>query len=86
MKYMVTFHIRPENIKAAIKRFMEGEPTVEGAKIIGRWHKIGTGNGFSLVESDDPVAVSKLAVARADLVDQRTVAVVEDAQIAAALQ
>ena len=35
---------------------------------------------------DDPVAVSKLAVAWADLVDQRTVAVVEDAQIAAALQ
>ena len=86
MKYMVTFHIRPENIKAAIKRFMEGEPTVEGAKIIGRWHEMGTGNGFSLVESDDPVAVSKLAVAWADLVDQRTVAVVEDAQIAAALQ
>ena len=55
MKYMVTFHIRPENIKAAIKRFMDGEP-------------------------------SRLAVAWSDLVDQKTVAVVEDAQIAEALR
>jgi hypothetical protein len=47
---------------------------------------MGTGHGFSLVESDDPVAVSKLAVAWSDLVDQKTVAVVEDAQIAAALR
>jgi hypothetical protein len=44
VKYMVTFHIRPENIKAAIKRFMDGEPTVEGAKIVGRWHEMGTGS------------------------------------------
>ena len=86
MKYMVTFHIRPENFKATTKRFMEGEPTVAGANIIGRWHEMGTGRGFALVESDDPVAVSKLAIAWADLVDQKTVAVVDDAQIAAALQ
>jgi hypothetical protein len=86
MKYMVTFTIRPENMKATTARFMAGEPTAEGAKIIGRWHEMGTGRGFSLVESDDPVAVSKLAIAWADLIDQKTVAVIEDAQIVAALQ
>jgi hypothetical protein len=37
---------------AAINRFMEGEPTVAGAKIIGRWREMGIGHGFALVESD----------------------------------
>jgi hypothetical protein len=51
-----------------------------------RFHEMGTGRGFSLVESDDPVAVSRMALAWADLVDQKTVAVLSDAEIAAALK
>jgi hypothetical protein len=50
-----------------------------------RFHEMGTGRGFSIVESDDPIAVAKMALAWADLVDQKTVAVVEDADIAKAL-
>jgi hypothetical protein len=51
-----------------------------------RFHAMGTGRGFSLVESNDPVAVSRLASAWSDLVDQKTFAVVGNAEIAAALK
>jgi len=84
MKYMTVWTIRPENMKAAIKRFKQADPKVKGVKVT-RFHELGTGRGFTLVESDDPVAVSKLAAAWSDLVDQKTVAVVEDAEAAAAL-
>lgn len=85
MKYITAWTIRPEHMKAAIKRFQEGEPKIPGVKMT-RFHAMGTGRGFSLVESDDPVAVARLASAWSDLVDQKTVAVVEDAEIAAALK
>ncbi len=77
MKYMTTFTIRPENIKAAIERFKEtGGKAPAGVTIIGRWHEMGTSHGFALVETDDPVAMSKFAIAWSDLADQKTVAVV----------
>ena len=85
MKYITTWTIRAENFDAVIKRFKEGDPKVPGVRMT-RFHEMGTGRGFSLVESDDPVAVSKLALAWADLVDQETVAVVGDDEIAAALR
>lgn len=72
-------------MKAVVKRFQEADPKIPGVKMT-RFHEMGTGRGFSLVESDDPVAVSKLALAWADLVDQKTIAVVGDAEVAAALQ
>jgi Protein of unknown function (DUF3303) len=85
MKYITVWSIRPENMKAVIKRFQEGDPKIPGVQMT-RFHAMGTGRGFSLVESDDPVAVSKLASAWGDLVDQKTVAVVGDEEIAAALK
>ena len=85
MKYITVWSIRPENMKAAIKRFQESEPKIPGVTMT-RFHAMGTGRGFSLVESDDPVAVSRLASAWSDLVDQETFAVVGDAEIAAALK
>jgi hypothetical protein len=85
MKYITVWSIRPENMKAVIKRLQEGDPKTPGVKMT-RFHAMGTGRGFSLVESDDPVAVSRLASAWSDLVDQTTVAVVGDEEIAAALR
>jgi len=86
MKYMTTWTIRPENVKAAIARFKEtGGQTPAGVTMIGRWHEMGTGRGVAVVESDDPVAVSKFSFTWADLLDQTTVAVIEDAQLAAAM-
>ena len=86
MKYMTTWTIRPENVKAAIARFREtGGQVPAGVTMIGRWHEMGTGRGVAVVESDDPVAVSKFNIAWSDLLDLTTVAVVDDAQVAAAL-
>jgi hypothetical protein len=85
MKYITRWTIRAENFAAVIKRFREADPKVPGVKMT-RFHEMGTGRGFSLVESDDPVAVSKMALAWADLVDQETIAVVGDEEIAAALK
>lgn len=85
MKYITQWTIRAENHEAVIKRFKEADPSVPGVKMT-RFHEMGTGRGFSLVESDDPVAVSKMALAWADLVDQKTVAVLSDAEVAAALK
>jgi hypothetical protein len=85
MKYITTWTIRAENMAAARKRFQEGDPKIPGVKMT-RFHAMGTGRGFSLVESDEPIAVAKLATAWSDLVDQETVAVVGDAEIAAALK
>jgi len=84
VKYVTTWTIRAENYNAVIKRFKEADPKFPGVKMT-RFHEMGTGRGFSIVESDDPIAVAKMALAWADLVDQKTVAVVEDADIAKAL-
>jgi hypothetical protein len=85
MKYMTIWSIRPENMQAVIKRFKEADPKVAGVKVT-RFHEMGTGRGFTLTESDDPVAVAKFALAWSDLVEQETVAVVDDAQVAEALK
>jgi len=86
MKYMSTWTIRPENMKAAIERFKQtGGAPPAGVKILGRWYEMGTGHGFTLSESDDPVAVARAGIEWADLIDEKIVPVIEDAQIAAAL-
>ncbi len=84
MKYITYWTIRPENLQAAVKRFREADPKIPGVKLT-RFHELGTCKGITLVECDDPISVSKYALAWADLVDQRIVPVVGDAEIAAAL-
>jgi len=85
MKYMTTWTIRPENMKATINRFMTDNPQTPGAKIIARWHVLGTGMGFTLWESDDPLAAAKEGLSWSDLVDLKVYPVVDDATIAKAL-
>jgi Domain of unknown function (DUF3303) len=85
MKYLTMWTIRPENLEAAAKRFREGDPKIPGVKAT-RFHELGTGRGVTLVECDDPTAVTKYALAWADLVEQRIVPVVGDAEVAAALK
>ena len=86
MKYMSVWHIRPENQKAAVDRFLNDPPAMpDGITMLGRWHEVGTGRGFALIETDDPVAMSKYLLAWADVVDQKVQPVVDDEQIGAAL-
>jgi len=86
MKYMTRWSIKEENFPAAVERFSTNPPEVpEGVTMLGRWHEMGSGDGFALFEADDPVAVSKYVLAWADLVDQKVYPVVDDAEIARAL-
>ncbi len=86
MKYMTRWSIKEENFSAAVERFSTNPPEVpEGVTMLGRWHEMGSGDGFALFEADDPVAVSKYVLAWADIVDQKVYPVVDDAEIAQAL-
>jgi len=86
MKYMSVWTIKPENLKAAVNRFKEANPEPgSGVELVTRWHEVGTGKGFALLEADDPIALSRFMVAWADLVDQKIVPVVDDSEIAQAL-
>ena len=84
MKYMMVFSVAPSDIVAVRKRFAEPEP-LEGIKLLGRWHEMGTNKGFALIETDDPVAISKFFVYWADLVDIKVVPVIDDGEMGQAL-
>jgi len=86
MKYMTVFTIRPENQKAARERFLKGDTSFPGLKLVGRWFEGGTGHGYSLHETDDPVAIAKYGLYWNDLIDMKAVPVIDDAQMIAALK
>jgi len=48
-------------------------------------HKLGAGMGFTLSESDDPLAASKEGLLWSDLIDLKVYPVVDDATISMAL-
>jgi hypothetical protein len=86
MLYVTHWKLKEEHLAEAVERFANDPPEMPaGVKMIGRWHAMGTGEGFSLMESDDPVAVSRYVYAWADLVDQRVYPVVDDEGIAKAM-
>ncbi|MFH1764494.1 MAG: DUF3303 family protein [Gemmatimonadota bacterium] len=86
MKYITKWSIKEENFAAAVERFATNPPKLpEGVTMHGRWHQMGSGDGFSLIESDDPIALSRYVLAWADLVDQEVFAVLDDSEIAQAL-
>lgn len=85
MKFMTVWTIRPEHMKASIKRFMEDSPMTPGVKILARMHVFGSGSGFTLWESDDPLAATKEGLLWSDLIDLKVYPVVDDAAMAKAL-
>ena len=86
MLYMTRWSIAEENFHAAVERFSTNPPEPpEGVSLVGRWHAMGSGDGFALLETDDPVALTQYILRWADLVDQQVYAVVDDEGIAAAL-
>jgi hypothetical protein len=86
MKYMTKWSIKEENFAAAVERFTNNPPPMpDGVTMLGRWHQMGGGDGFGLIETDDPIALSRYISAWADLVDQEIYAVLDDSEIAQAL-
>ncbi len=86
MKFMVVWSIKPEHYSEALARFKESNPQPKkGIKLLGRWHEMGTGDGFSLFDVDDPIVLTQFLMSWADLVDQKIVPVVEEEDIVKAL-
>ena len=85
MKYMTAWTIRPENMQASIKRFLQDNPQTPGVKIISRVHVLGSGSGFTFWESDDPLAATKEGLLWSDLIDLKVYPVVDDATMVKAL-
>jgi uncharacterized protein DUF3303 len=89
MKFILTFHIKPETKgrDEAIARFKEtGGLPPKGVKLLGRWTAADFSGGFELLESDDSKALTELALQWSDLMELRIVPVVEDAELTEVLQ
>jgi len=86
VKYMVVWSIDENNFKETIERWATDNPQPpEGVTMIGRWHEMGTGDGFALFETDDPTSLASYIMVWADLVDQQIVPVIEDDDVKRAL-
>jgi hypothetical protein len=85
VKYMMTWSFAPEKFDAVKKRFGENAEPMDGITQISRWHEVGTGRGFRVIETDDPVALTKLNIYWSDLLVLKTVPVVDDEAAAKAL-
>lgn len=86
MKYMSIWSIKEENYLAALERFGQEQEIPDSVTLLGRWHEMGTGKGFTLVETDDPVAFARIVNSWTDLVDQRVFPVLDDEEVVKALQ
>ena len=82
MKFMLTFTLQPETRNEAIARFLKtgGQPP-KGVKLLGRWTSADLSKGYDLLESDDPSALTELALQWSDLIEMNTVPVVEDKEL-----
>ncbi|HTE90275.1 MAG TPA: DUF3303 family protein [Terriglobales bacterium] len=81
MKFMLTFTMTPDKQKRneAIARFLKtgGQPP-KGAKLIGRWTRLDFSQGYDLLESDDPKALTEFALAWNDVMQIEIVPVIKD--------
>jgi hypothetical protein len=87
MKFMLTFTLEPDKRNEAIKRFMKtgGQPP-KGVKLLGRWTRADFSQGYDLLETDDPAALTEMALQWSDLMTLEIVPVVEDQELSEALK
>ena len=84
MKYMIVWSVAPEQVQASRERWGEKEP-VEAFKIHQRWNELGTGKGFTLIETDDVAALTRYNSYWQDIVDLKIVPVIDDEETRRAL-
>lgn len=83
-KYMITWYLQPGQYSRAFDRFEEtGARPPPGVTLLGRWHEPGSQRGYILVESEDPARVAEHVMKFNDLVEHRTVPVIEDGEVPA---
>ena len=87
MKFMLTFTLQPDTPNEAIARFLKtgGQPP-KGAKLLGRWTGTDLSKGYDLLETDDPSALTELALQWTDLIEMNIVPVVEDRELGEVLK
>jgi hypothetical protein len=86
MIVMSTYTIRPGCMPEAVSRFLSGKATPpSGVKILGRWHKIDCSGGYTLFETDSPATLFEFTASWADVLENHSTVVIEDAEAASAL-
>jgi hypothetical protein len=86
MKVMTTFSVRPGALREAATRFLAGDGApLEGVTLLGRWSSVDLSQGFVLYETDDPAKLYRGAARWAELMEIKTLLVIEDADAGAAL-
>jgi hypothetical protein len=81
MKFLSTWSVRHGHLTNAVQRFLAGEAQpAPGVTLLGRWHKADFSGGFSLSETDHPVALYEFAAKWADVLEIHTSLVVDDAE------
>ena len=82
MKFISTWSVRPGASKEAVSRFLAGQAAMPpGVKLLGRWHKTDSSGGYSLVESDNPIALFDGSAAWMDVLEIHSSLVIEDAEV-----
>jgi hypothetical protein len=81
MKVMTTWSAKPGAMREVVDRFLKGLGAPgEGVTLLGRWHSIDLSEGYSLFEASDPAALHRSAAPWADILDLKSVLVIEDGE------
>lgn len=89
MKFMMTLDWAPDTQTRAegIARFQKtGSAPPEGVKLLGRWTRTDLSGGSALLETDDVKKLFDFAFQGGDLMNLETSPVLDDSELAAALQ
>lgn len=77
MKFISTWTVLPGKFREAAQSLGEYKPA-EGVTVLGRWHKADCSGGFMLFETNNPDAAYEEAMYWADILEFRTVPVIEE--------
>ena len=84
MKFMLSWRIHPEKRQSAFTAFSQMTPEDDlkdrGSKIklLGRWHDLSDFSGVAICETDDPQALASWALNWNNVLDVKTVMVLDD--------
>ena len=83
MTFVMIWRFPPERRGEVQGRFLEtGGPPPAGVKMIGRWSRIGGGEGICIAETDDAVALGKWAQDWNDLMEFEIYPALDDQTVA----
>ena len=86
MHFMSAYTFYAEDREAIVARFIKtGGTPPSGIKLLARWHDVGGHRGYTICESDDPVAMSIWSDQWSDLMRIEVFPVVNDEQLAKVL-